>query len=130
MKPNVQANTIITNTKLLVICATLLQAGMAAAQTNPPAGSQEITRVGEQASSAGPAEYFTGRVRVDPVWPASQTINASGGRVTFERGARSAWHTHPAGQRLVLVSVWDLRKSGASRCRSCTPGTWCGARRA
>jgi hypothetical protein len=79
MKPNVQANTIITNTKLLVICATLLQAGMAAAQTNPPAGSQEITRVGEQASSAGPAEYFTGRVRVDPVWPASQTINASGG---------------------------------------------------
>src|SRR4051812_12672173 len=65
---------------------------------------QHITRVGEQSSSAGPDAYFTGRVRIDPVWPADNDINASGSLVTFEPGSRSAWHTHPAGQRLVVVS--------------------------
>ncbi|MFS2202021.1 carboxymuconolactone decarboxylase family protein [Pseudomonas sp. Pseusp3] len=65
---------------------------------------QQISRAGSQASVAGPADYFTGRVRVDPLFPATDEINASGAYVSFEAGARSAWHTHPAGQRLVVTS--------------------------
>ena len=78
------------------------------AQTSSPAAEQQITRAGIQASTAGPADFFTGRVRVDPVWPADAHINASGALVTFEPGARSAWHTHPAGQRLVVTAGMGL----------------------
>jgi quercetin dioxygenase-like cupin family protein len=80
----------------VALCAAAFQAG--------GAEPQQVTRAGSQASAAGPAEFFTGRVRVDPVWPANAQISASGGLVTFEPGARSAWHTHPAGQRLVVMS--------------------------
>jgi quercetin dioxygenase-like cupin family protein len=66
--------------------------------------AQQISRAGTQASAAGPADYFSGRVRVDPLFPASGEINASGAYVTFEPGARSAWHTHPLGQTLVVTS--------------------------
>lgn len=66
--------------------------------------TQQIVRAGAQASAVGPADYFTGRVRVDPLFAASNEIQAAGAYVTFEPGARSAWHTHPAGQRLVVVS--------------------------
>ena len=62
---------------------------------------------------AGPAEFFTGRARIDPVWSANKHINASGGLVTFEPGARSAWHTHPAGQRLVVTSGVGLTQEWA-----------------
>ena len=65
---------------------------------------QQISRAGTQAAIAGPADYFTGRVRVDPLFPATDEIKASGAYVSFEPGARSAWHTHPAGQRLVVTS--------------------------
>lgn len=78
------------------LCVMTSQAGAAE--------SQQIQRAGSQASTAGPGAYFTGRVRVEPVWPANAQINASGGLVTFEPGARSAWHTHPAGQRLLVTS--------------------------
>jgi quercetin dioxygenase-like cupin family protein len=86
------------------ICAAAVQGTGAGGATPPGASGQEIARAGSQASAAGPAEFFTGRVRVDPVWPADKHINASGANVTFEPGARSAWHTHPAGQRLVVLS--------------------------
>ena len=78
-------------------CLAALHGLNAGAVENAPAvaEAQQIARAGSQASVAGPAEYFTGRVRIDPVWPASETLNASGGLVTFEPGARSAWHTHP-----------------------------------
>ena len=90
----------------LALCAATLQVVAAVAaepQADAPA-SQQITRAGDQPSIAGPAKYFTGRARIDPVWPADDNINASGGLVTFEPGARSAWHMHPAGQRLVVTS--------------------------
>ncbi|EJM76025.1 (R)-mandelonitrile lyase [Pseudomonas sp. GM55] len=66
--------------------------------------AQQISRAGTQTSVAGPTDYFTGRVRVDPLFPATDEISASGAYVSFEAGARSAWHTHPAGQRLVVTS--------------------------
>jgi quercetin dioxygenase-like cupin family protein len=90
-----------------VLCAAALQATVAAAaqsQVNPSAGAQQIMRAGSQASVAGSANYFIGHVRIDPVWPANNDINASGGLVTFAPGARSAWHTHPKGQYLMVTS--------------------------
>ncbi|MFJ3046765.1 cupin domain-containing protein [Herbaspirillum chlorophenolicum] len=89
--------------------------------------SQKITRAGSQASVSGPADYFTGRVRVDPVWPADKNITASGGLVTFEPGARSAWHTHPAGQQLVVVSGVGLTQEWGKPIQVIQPGDviWC-----
>lgn len=102
-------------------------ASAAAGPTPPAAASQSITRAGEQASVAGPADWFTGRVRIDPVWPADANINASGGLVTFEPGARSAWHTHPAGQRLVVVSGVGLTQEWGKPVQVIHPGdvVWC-----
>ena len=86
------------------------------------AATQQITRAGSQASVAGPAEYFTGRVRVDPLFPATDELRASGAYVTFEPGARSAWHTHPAGQRLVVVSGVGLTQEWGKPVQEIRPG--------
>ncbi|MBZ9780161.1 carboxymuconolactone decarboxylase family protein [Pseudomonas sp. REP124] len=83
---------------------------------------QQISRAGSQASMAGPADYFTGRVRVDPLFPASDEINASGAYVSFEPGARSAWHTHPAGQRLVVTSGLGLIQEWGKPVQEIHPG--------
>src|SRR3954465_6044500 len=66
--------------------------------------SLSIARAGSQPSQKGPAEYFTGSVRIDPLFQAKDTTQASGAYVTFEPGARSAWHTHPRGQTLVVTA--------------------------
>lgn len=66
--------------------------------------SQTITRSGSQPSAKGSAEYFTGNVRIDPLFPAKDSAPFSGAYVTFEPGARSAWHIHPAGQHLLVTS--------------------------
>jgi quercetin dioxygenase-like cupin family protein len=55
----------------------------------------QITRAGSQASRPGPSEYFTGAVRIDPLFPVREPSHVSAGSVTFEPGARTAWHTHP-----------------------------------
>jgi quercetin dioxygenase-like cupin family protein len=96
--------------------------GSAVAQGNSQIATQEITRAGAQASAAGPADYFTGRVRVDPVWAADASINTSGAWVTFEPGARSAWHTHPAGQRLVVLSGVGLTQEWGKPVQVIRPG--------
>jgi quercetin dioxygenase-like cupin family protein len=66
--------------------------------------SQTISRAGAQPSIKGPAEYFTGNVRVDPLFAAKDAAPFSGAYVTFEPGARSAWHIHPTGQHLLVTS--------------------------
>ena len=63
-----------------------------------------VARAGSQASYPGPAEWFTGSVRVDPLFAAPLPATVSGGLVTFEPGARTDWHTHPAGQTLVVTA--------------------------
>ncbi|NOK37174.1 cupin domain-containing protein [Corallococcus exercitus] len=63
-----------------------------------------ITRGGSQPSSKGPAENFTGSVRVDPLFQANAPARTSGASVTFEPGARSAWHSHPLGQTLIVTA--------------------------
>jgi quercetin dioxygenase-like cupin family protein len=66
--------------------------------------SQTINRAGSQPSVKGPAEYFTGNVRVDPLFPAKDPAPFSGAYVTFEPGARSFWHIHPTGQHLLVTA--------------------------
>ena len=66
--------------------------------------SQTLYRAGSQGSFDGPAEFFTGNARVDRLFPANDSAQFSGAYVTFEPGARSAWHTHPAGQHIVVTS--------------------------
>src|SRR5579859_251959 len=64
----------------------------------------DIKRVGTQPSSKGPAEWFTGTVRIDPLFQATAPARAAGASVTFEPGARTAWHTHPLGQTLIVTA--------------------------
>ena len=64
----------------------------------------DIKRVGSQPSAKGPADWFTGAVRIDPLIQASDPARLQGACVTFEPGARTAWHTHPLGQTLVVTS--------------------------
>ena len=64
----------------------------------------DITRSGSQASGKGPADWFTGTVRIDPLFPVIAPARAAGNAVTFEPGARTAWHTHPLGQTLIVTA--------------------------
>lgn len=64
----------------------------------------KIKRGGSQPSMKGPAEWFTGTVRIDPLFEAVLPARANGGSVTFEPGARTAWHTHPLGQTLIVTA--------------------------
>jgi prevent-host-death family protein len=72
--------------------------------TNRERPPMDIKRVGSQPSSKGPAEYFSGTVRIDPLFDRTDPARVSGATVTFEPAARTAWHTHPLGQTLVVVS--------------------------
>ena len=63
----------------------------------------EITRVGSQPSARGPGDWFTGTVRIDPLFPANDPARAAGAQVTFEPCSRTAWHTHPLGQTLIVT---------------------------
>lgn len=75
---------------------------------DPPAKRKvtkmEIKRNGSQPSGKGPAEYFTGTVRVDPLFKAEAPARVTGASVTFEPGARTAWHTHPLGQTIIVTA--------------------------
>jgi len=75
----------------------------------------EIIRSGTQESRKGPTEYFTGAVRLDPLFAVHEPARASAAAVTFEPGARTAWHTHPLGQTLIIVSGlgWVQREGGS-----------------
>ncbi|HEX7729279.1 MAG TPA: cupin domain-containing protein [Terracidiphilus sp.] len=73
-----------------------------------------IKRGGTQASMKGPADWFTGAVRIDPLFQAPSPARVQGASVTFEPGARTAWHTHPLGQTLVVTAGcgWCQREGG------------------
>jgi quercetin dioxygenase-like cupin family protein len=94
-------------TAMLLALSLLVSAGAFAGQvlaTEAGNKSQTISRAGSQASIKGPAEYFTGNVRIDPLFPANDSAHFSGAYVTFEPGARSAWHIHPTGQHLLVTA--------------------------
>jgi quercetin dioxygenase-like cupin family protein len=87
----------------------------------------ELKRSGSQASARGPAEYFTGAVRIDPLFKAPSPARASGACVTFEPGARSNWHTHPLGQTLIVTSGCGYVQSWCGPIKVIRPGdvVWC-----
>jgi quercetin dioxygenase-like cupin family protein len=74
----------------------------------------DIKRIGTQPSQQGPEDWFTGTVRIDYLFQANDPARAGGAQVTFEPGARTAWHTHPLGQTLIVTSGcgWAQREDG------------------
>jgi quercetin dioxygenase-like cupin family protein len=86
----------------------------AAADETSGSATVDIKRSGTEPSQKGSAEYFTGTVRIDPLFGSPAPARAGGALVTFEPGARTAWHTHPLGQTLIVMSGagWAQREGG------------------
>ncbi len=75
----------------------------------------QITKIGSKPSVKGPGDWFTGAVRIDPLFDANDARRAAAASVTFEPGARTAWHTHPLGQTLIITAGCGLvQKEGGS----------------
>jgi quercetin dioxygenase-like cupin family protein len=92
----------------------ILRAQTSARLTQQQKFNMEIKRIGSQVSTKGPADWFTGTVRIDPLFQANAPARASGASVTFEPDARTAWHTHPLGQILIVTAGcgWVQREGG------------------
>jgi len=82
----------------------------------------EIKRSGSQPSGKGPAEYFSGTVRIDPLFEASDPARVGGASVTFEPGARTAWHSHPLGQMLIVTAGCGRAQSWGAPIQEIRPG--------
>ena len=82
----------------------------------------DIKRVGSQPSARGPADWFTGTVRIDPLFQAPDPARAVGASVTFEPGARTAWHTHPLGQTLLVTAGCGLAQREGGPIEVIRPG--------
>ncbi|PZU89884.1 MAG: cupin domain-containing protein [Shinella sp.] len=82
----------------------------------------DIMRVGTRPSGKGPADWFTGAVRIDPLFQAQAPARVAGASVTFEPGARTAWHTHPLGQTLIVVSGLGLVQREGGPIEEIRPG--------
>lgn len=82
----------------------------------------EIKRAGSQSSGKGPEEYFTGTVRIDPLFAAPEPARVVGASVTFEPGARTAWHTHPLGQTLIVTAGFGRAQRWGGGIEELRPG--------
>ena len=82
----------------------------------------EITRGESRPSGKGPAEYFTGTVRIDPVIQAPEPARVASATVTFEPGARTAWHTHPLGQTLIVTAGFGRAQRWGGSIEDIRPG--------
>jgi quercetin dioxygenase-like cupin family protein len=85
-------------------------------------GTMHIARNGSQPSSRGPADWFTGAVRIDPLFQPEAPARAASASVTFEPGARTAWHTHPLGQILIVTSGCGRAQSAGGPVEEVRPG--------
>lgn len=101
-----------------IFAAALLVAATVTAQ----AQEMTVVRAGSAPSYQGPAQYFTGTVRVDPLFAAAAPSTMAGAAVTFEPGARSAWHTHPAGQVLIVTSGVGRVQQWGGKVQEIRPG--------
>jgi quercetin dioxygenase-like cupin family protein len=112
---------LMTNSPKLFAAAGILSLALLA---DAPAGAQGITITpnGSQPTARGPAQNFTGSVLVDPLFRAADPARGSAGHVTFEPGARSAWHTHPAGQALIVTSGTGWVQEWGGEKREIRPG--------
>ena len=82
----------------------------------------DIKKNGSQPSGRGQAEWFTGSVRIDPLLQPNDSTRANGSSVTFEPGARTAWHSHPLGQTLVVIAGCGLAQGWGSPIQKIRPG--------
>jgi len=82
----------------------------------------EIQRIGSQPSAQGPSEWFTGAVRIDPLFQSPDPARAAAASVTFEPGARTAWHTHPLGQTLIVTAGCGWAQQEGSPIQEIHPG--------
>jgi quercetin dioxygenase-like cupin family protein len=82
----------------------------------------KITRNGSQPANKGPAEWFSGSVRMDPLFGVNDTRRVTGGSTTFEPGARTAWHTHPKGQTLIITSGGGFVQRDTGPIEAVSPG--------
>jgi quercetin dioxygenase-like cupin family protein len=82
----------------------------------------DIKRSGSQPSAKGPAGWFTGVVRIDPLFQAHDPARGAGNSVTFEPGARTAWHTHPLGQILIVTAGYGLVQKWGEQVQEIRPG--------
>lgn len=82
----------------------------------------EIKKAGRQESSKGPADWFTGNVKIDPLFEAPAPARVRGASVTFEPGARTAWHTHPLGQTLIVTAGLGWAQSWDGEVQEIQPG--------
>jgi quercetin dioxygenase-like cupin family protein len=82
----------------------------------------DITRSGAQPSSKGPADWFTGSVRIDPLFSPPEPARVAGALVTFEPNARTAWHTHPLGQTLIVMTGLGLVQREGGPVEQIRPG--------
>jgi quercetin dioxygenase-like cupin family protein len=82
----------------------------------------DLKRAGSQASTKGNADWFTGVVRVDPLFQAAAPARVGAGKVTFEPGARTAWHTHPLGQTLIVTDGFGLVQREGGPIQEIRPG--------
>ena len=90
----------------------------------------DIKRAGSQPSAKGPSEWFTGTVRIDALFQAPDPAFVQGASVTFEPGARTAWHTHPLGQTLIVTAGCGWVQRDAGPIEESGPVMWFGFRRA
>jgi 4-carboxymuconolactone decarboxylase len=106
----------------IAVCLTRL----AVAADAPPA-AQVLFLAGSQQSFKGPKTYFTGEVQVDMLFPGNDTAHYSGAYVTFQPGARTAWHLHPAGQHMIITSGVGLTGTRDGKIIEFTEGetVWC-----
>ena len=120
--------TVISLSLLASACAVANQTRVASGSYTASAASSSqaqkitITRSGSQVPRHGPAENFTGNVSVQPLFPANAPSRASGSSVTFEPGARSAWHTHPLGQTLIVTAGTGWVQQEGSEKQEIKPG--------
>lgn len=109
-------------TPMKSMALTAISLSMAASAYAQADAGLRIAKSGTQASTKGPASNFTGSVRVDTPFRAEAPARASGGHVTFEPGARTAWHTHPLGQTLIITSGVGLVQRWGGPTQEVRPG--------
>ena len=107
----------VLRTTLVAMLLPIMRAGSATRGAH-----MQIKRSGSQPSTRGPAEWFTGAVRIDPLFDAPAPARAAGASVTFEPGARTAWHTHPLGQTLIVTAGFGRAQRWGGPVEEIRPG--------
>jgi quercetin dioxygenase-like cupin family protein len=114
--------TFLKTTGTVLAFPAILRAQAGGPSTQQQKFNMEIKRIGSEPSGKGPVEYFTGTVRIDPLFEPPDPACTLGASVTFEPGARTAWHTHPLGQILIVTAGCGLAQRWEGPIEQIRPG--------